>query len=117
MADFHDVLLALMQSGNLPTGDDTLPETPTETPSDDPRKGVRLDIVFEKKGRGGKKATIVAGFSDTMSDDELQELASTLKRRLGAGGSARGGEILIQGDRRSDLLKALTDLGWKARVI
>ena len=75
----------------------------------------RLDIIFEKKGRGGKQATIITGF--TIADDDIAELASEMKRRLGAGGSARGGEILIQGDRRTDVLKFLTAKGFKARVI
>ena len=44
----------------------------------------------------------------------MEQLAAKLKRRLGTGGSARGGEILIQGDRADDVLKALTDLGYKA---
>mgnify|MGYP000766867494 FL=1 len=75
----------------------------------------RLDIILEKKGRAGKQATIITGFRG--SDEELLELASVLKRRLATGGSARGGEILIQGDRRQDVLSALTSLGYKARII
>jgi translation initiation factor 1 len=74
-----------------------------------------LDIIFERKGRGGKTATIITGF--TVSDDQVSDIAARLKRKLGAGGSARGGEILIQGDRRNDVLKLLTDMGLKARII
>ena len=40
-----------------------------------------------------------------------------MKRTLGTGGSSRGGEILIQGDRRQDVLRFLTSKGLKARVI
>lgn len=75
----------------------------------------RLDIIFEKKGRGGKMATIVTGF--TMSDDEIAQLASKMKSSLGTGGSTRGGEILIQGDKREAVLKFLIKEGYKARVI
>lgn len=75
----------------------------------------RLDIILEKKGRGGKIATIVAGFA--MEDDELSALASKMKTSLGTGGSARGGEILIQGDKRDAVLKFLTKQGFKARII
>ena len=51
-----------------------------------------------------------------MDDDDIAALASGLKLKLGDGGSARGGEILIQGDLRADLKKALEELGWKVRV-
>ena len=71
--------------------------------------------MVERKGRGGKTATIVAGF--TVSDEAVAEIANQLKRRLGTGGSARGGEILIQGDRADAVVKALTDMGMKARRI
>ena len=40
-----------------------------------------------------------------------------MKQKLGTGGSARGGEILIRGDRRNDVLKFLTAKGIKARII
>lgn len=75
----------------------------------------RLDIILDKKNRKGKAATIICGF--TCSDSEVSEIAGRLKQRLGTGGSARGGEILIQGDKRQQVLAALTDLGFKARII
>lgn len=77
--------------------------------------GTRLDIVLERKGRGGKQATIVTGF--TIDDDMLKQVASRLKRTIGVGGSARGGEILIQGDFRQRVLTELQQMGFKARVI
>ena len=75
----------------------------------------RLDIVLEKKGRGGKQATIVTGF--TCDEEALKQVASSLKRSLGVGGSARCGEILIQGDFRQRVLDELTSMGFKARII
>ncbi|MDE6853528.1 MAG: translation initiation factor [Muribaculaceae bacterium] len=75
----------------------------------------RLDIILERKGRAGKSATIVSGF--TLSDEAVSDLASRMKRALGTGGSARGGEILVQGDRRKDVLEFLTSNGYKARII
>ena len=71
----------------------------------------RLSIVLERKGRGGKQATIVTGF---VADDEaIKQVASQLKRKLGVGGSARGGEILIQGDFRQRVAEELRALGFK----
>lgn len=74
-----------------------------------------LDIVLERKGRAGKQATIVAGFN--CDDDALKAVASQLKSALGVGGSARGGEILIQGDFRQRVHDQLVAMGFKARII
>lgn len=75
----------------------------------------RLDIVLDKKNRKGKAATIICGF--TCDDAEVAAIAGKLKQKLGTGGSARGGEILIQGDKRTRVLAALNALGFKARII
>ncbi|MDE6050033.1 MAG: translation initiation factor [Paramuribaculum sp.] len=96
---------------SLPDGED-IPDIVEEQPK---TVSPRLDIVFEKKGRAGKQATIVCGFN--CDDDTLKDIASRLKKTLGCGGSARAGEILIQGDRRKDALSALTAMGFKARII
>ena len=74
-----------------------------------------LDIVLERKGRAGKQATIVTGFA--CDEAALKEVASQLKSHLGVGGSARGGEILIQGDFRQRVLDKLLAMGFKARVV
>ena len=75
----------------------------------------RLDVLLDRKGRKGKDATIVAGF--TVDDDAVAALAARLKQKLGTGGSARGGEILIQGDKRRQVAELLSAWGYKSRVI
>lgn len=92
----------------------------TDTPSENIPEGfsaekARLDIILDKKGRKGKAATIIAGF--TVGDATIEDIARRLKQRLGTGGSARGGEILIQGDKRSAVAEALKSLGLKCRII
>lgn len=79
MMDWKDTLKNLQTSGTLPEGPETLSETPAEE-KPQTHKG-KLHIAIEKKGRGGKTATIIYGFNG--SDEELQELASTLRHRLG----------------------------------
>lgn len=96
---------------DLPEG----PEENADAPIEDKPKQPRLDISIERKGRGGKTATIISGW--ICSHEQLLEIASQLKQSLGAGGSARGGEILVQGDRRSQILTLLTRMGYKARII
>lgn len=72
-----------------------------------------LHVIMERKGRAGKTATIITDF--TMPDDELQALARQLKTKLGTGGSVRGNEILIQGDRRAQVMEILRGLGHKVK--
>lgn len=74
-----------------------------------------VDILLDKRNRNGKKVTLLTGF--TCDDEALKELARELKQHCGVGGSARGGEILIQGDFRQKLLELMKGKGFKARVI
>lgn len=97
--DWKDALQALKQSGDLPAGESAAEKHSPQPRRTPPRPFRKIEIVVERKGRGGKVATIVCGF--TCSDDELASIATRLKQHLGVGGSARGGEILLQGDQRA----------------
>lgn len=100
------------EMGIAPEADSTADteQTAEETPFD-PKKHPRLHVVVERKGRGGKTATIIEGFE--CQPEQLKEIAAKLKSALGTGGSARGGEILIQGDCRDRVCTLLTALGFK----
>lgn len=78
-----------------------------------PAQSSPLLITYERKGRGGKQATIISGFE--CDEERLRDIASTLKQRLATGGSARGGEILVQGDRRADTAALLRSMGFKVK--
>lgn len=95
---------------DLPEGED-IPVNDSVEPEEKSRKKGKLQIFTEKKGRKGKVATIVTGFD--CNDEELEDIASRAKRHLGVGGSARGGEILIQGDCRERLADFLRGEGFK----
>lgn len=73
----------------------------------------RLTVSLDKRNRGGKQVTLVAGFVG--SDEDLSALAKTLKSRCGVGGSSKDGEIIIQGDFRDKVTEILTSLGYKAK--
>ena len=70
----------------------------------------RLVVTIDRSGRAGKQVTLVKGFVGTQED--LAALAKTLKTRCGVGGTAKDGEITIQGDFRDKTVALLKEMGY-----
>jgi translation initiation factor 1 len=75
----------------------------------------KLKVSLDKSGRAGKAVSLVEGFSGPAA--ELEKLAKELKNLCGTGGSAKEGQILIQGDQRSKIAGFLEKKGARVRLI
>lgn len=78
----------------------------TLPPAQQPLK-VRLDT----RHRAGKAVTLIDGFSG--KEEDLAELGKKLKTFCGTGGSAKNGEIIVQGDQREKIMQWLQKNGYK----
>ena len=73
----------------------------------------RLIVAIDRRNRGGKQVTLVTGFVGKA--DDLKELGKALKTKCGVGGTAKDGEITIQGDLRDKVVALLKEMGYNAK--
>ena len=99
--------LNIVYSTNPDFAYDTGEEAEDETLAKNQQK---LRVRIEKNPRGGKTVTIVAGFIG--SDSDLKELGKLLKTKCGVGGTAKEGEVIIQGDFKEKVVELLKHEGY-----
>jgi translation initiation factor 1 len=78
----------------------------------DPAKQV-IRVVVDRKRRAGKTVTVASGFQHT--PESLTSLAGALKKKCGSGGTAKDGEIEIQGDHVAKIAAELEKLGYRLK--
>ncbi|NJK60347.1 MAG: stress response translation initiation inhibitor YciH [Oscillatoriales cyanobacterium SM2_1_8] len=96
-------------------GEPAEPEPAAESLS---RAAHPVRVGRSRKGRGGKTVTVVSGFLGPAPQvkAELTALLKTLKTKLGTGGTVADNTLEIQGDRQEDVVKLLTELGYRAKA-
>jgi translation initiation factor 1 len=72
-----------------------------------------LRVTLETKHRAGKTVTLVMGFIGI--DEDREDLGKKLKNSCGTGGSAKDGEIILQGDHREKVKAWLLKNKYKVK--
>ena len=102
----HNPFAALSSAG-LPPGPENSPIEPARRKS----RG-RVDILRNTAGRGGKTVTVVTGFVG-IGLPEKEKLAKQMQKTCGTGGTVKEGRIEIQGDKRAEVARILTEAGFR----
>jgi translation initiation factor 1 len=84
-------------------------------PPPEPKAPARAVVRIERKGRGGKEATVIEKLG--LSPAELAVWCKELKSALGCGGVVEGDAIVLQGDLRARLEPVLTRRGVRKVTI
>lgn len=98
----------------LPQGYAPAPEAPTPEPAAPPKGPARAVVRLERKGRGGKEATVVEKLE--LPAKVLEAWTHEAKRALGCGGTVEGDAIALQGDQRDRVVRWLEAKGVRKVV-
>jgi translation initiation factor 1 len=109
----HNPFAALSSEG-LPPAPANLPgnSAPANAAKPAKKNRGRVDIIRQKAGRGGKTVTVVTGFVG-IGLPEKEQLAKAMQRACGVGGTVKDGHIEIQGDKREEIARILTEAGFR----
>ena len=108
----HNPFAALSSEG-LPPAPENPPTDAAPSSAAKPAKKHRgrVDILRVKAGRGGKTVTVVKNFVG-IGLPEKEQLAKAMQRACGTGGTVKNGQIEIQGDKRAEVARILTEANF-----
>src|SRR5580765_5851157 len=102
-----------LSSADLPSEREATKSDTDKPAQDQPRKSQgRVDIIRQKAGRGGKTVTVVKGFLG-IGLPEKERLARAMQKACGTGGTVKDGQIEIQGDKREEVARILTEANFR----
>ncbi|MFQ3671580.1 MAG: translation initiation factor [Verrucomicrobiia bacterium] len=105
---------AMLAGLDLPEGGDLgLPETKGSGERVTVGKRGRVVLRREVAGRGGKTVVVAGDFPEGVGGAEIEEMARSLRRALGCGGTVRGREIEVQGERVAEVRGWLEKAGFR----
>jgi translation initiation factor 1 len=103
---------ASLSGDGLPVAPEPLPADITQTSKPARKHHGRVDILRVKAGRGGKTVTVVKNFVG-IGLPEKEQLAKAMQRACGTGGTVKNGQIEIQGDKRAEVARILTEANFQ----
>jgi len=112
--NFRHNVFASLSSGGLPSAPanpptDSAPDSVARTAK---KNRGRVDILRVKAGRGGKTVTVVKNFIG-IGLPEKEQLAKAMQKACGTGGTVKGGQIEIQGDKREEVARILIEANFR----
>jgi translation initiation factor 1 len=105
----HNAFEGLSSEG-LPPGE-SIPSESSQRAKPAKNRG-RVDIMRLKAGRGGKTVTVAKNFVG-IGLPEKEQLAKTIQKACGTGGTVKNGQIEIQGDKREEVARILKEAGFR----
>ena len=103
---------ANLSTEGLPPGAETPVPKTASSRSTRPKDRGRVDIIRQTAHRGGKTVTVVKNFIG-IGLPEKEKLAKQMQKTCGCGGTVKDGCIEIQGDKRTEVARILTDAGFR----
>ena len=115
LTDAHFMFFAGMTGDGLPPGPKEIPAQSADQPEAKPmarrKSRGRVNIKRQTAGRGGKTVTVISGFVG-IGLPEKEKLAKQMQKVCGTGGTMKEGHIEIQGDKRTEVARILTEAGF-----
>ena len=109
----HNPFAGLSGDGLPPASENSPSDTAPPTALKPAKKNRgRVDILRVKAGRGGKTVTVVKNFVG-IGLPEKEQLAKAIQKACGTGGTVKNGQIEIQGDKRAEVARILTEANFR----